>query len=167
MTRYRLTGTVEVTARSTLHDIDAHAPGLTGWLDASLADGAGPEVTGARLELPAGEITGENALLTREIVKRLEPDRYPVISAEITAVEPAEDGRHPVRGELDLHGVCRPVVGSAIMRVKPDGTLRVEGRVLLDIRGFGLRTPGMFGVRVRSQVDVRLRIVATPETPPD
>jgi polyisoprenoid-binding protein YceI len=164
MTRYLLTGTVTVTARSTLHDIDAHAPGLTGRLDAAVS-GSELEVAGAYLELPAGQITGDNALLTREIVKRLEPDRYPLIRADITAVEPAEAGRHPVHGELDLHGVRRPVSGSAIMRARPDGTLRVDGRVLLDIRGFGLRTPGMFGVRVRSQVDVRLRIVATPEAP--
>jgi polyisoprenoid-binding protein YceI len=162
MTRYRLTGAVIVTARSTLHDVDADAPGLTGWLEAEVSE-TGPEVTGARLELPAGEITGKNALLTREIAKRLEPERFPLIHADITAVEPADDGRHPVRGELDLHGVRRPVAGSAIMRARPDGTLRVEGRVLLDIRGFGLRTPRLFGVRVRSQVDVRLRIVATPE----
>lgn len=165
-TRYRLSGTVTVVIRSSLHDIDAHAPGLTGWLDASVPDPAAtPEVTGAHLELPADRITGANALLTREIGRRLEPARYPLISADITAVDPVADGRNPVRGELDLHGARRPVDGSAIFRARPDGTLRIDGRALLDIRGFGLRAPRLFGFRVRSRVDVRLRIVAEPDEP--
>lgn len=165
MTRYRLTGTVEITARSTLHDVHAHAPGLTGWLDAVVRDEI-PEVAAARLELPAGAVSGDNALITREITKRLEPGHHPLVCADVTRVGAAAGGRYPVHGELELHGVRRPVEGSAIMRSRRGGALRIDGRVLLDIRRFGLRAPGMLGMRIRPEVDVRLEILATPASDP-
>jgi polyisoprenoid-binding protein YceI len=170
VTRYRLAGTVTITARSTLHDVHARTSDLAGWLDAVLSAGALDvvlDVSAAYLELPTKSVTGENPLLTREIAKRLEPGRHPLVHAEVTEVAAPAGGRYPVRGELVLHGERQAVSGSATMQpvgTGRPGTLRVDGQVTLDIRRFGLRPPRLLGMRVRPEVEVRLGILATPES---
>lgn len=161
MTRYRLEGSLRVTAHSALHDVQARSSRMAGWLDAVLADGS-LRVACAHLELPAASIDSENPLITREIARRMDPRRHPMVQADIGPVAGPVDAVAEVDGKLTLHGVCRPVHGSAWVRVEPEGALSVEGAVTLDVRRFDIRPPSMLGLRVRPEVDVRLRLHALP-----
>src|SRR5882724_7709455 len=173
MTRYLLVGELcelTATARSTLHPVRAVSP-LSGWVEATVTDGelrADAPVT-ARLELPLAALRVDNALLGREVDRRLEAKRHPLVIAEIDLVTAEVDaatgtgtGRYRVDGQLTLHGVRQPLSGTARLRVGPDGELAVAGRTRLDIREFGLRPPSMLGLRVQPEVEVELRIIATP-----
>lgn len=162
MTRYRLDGWLRVTARSALHDVQARSSGIAGWLDAVLADGS-LKVVSAYLELPAMSITSDNPLLTREISRRMDPRSHPLVQADIAPVTGPVDAVAEVDGKLTLHGVSRPVHGSAWVRVRPDDALSVEGAVTLDVRRFDIRPPSMLGLRVRPEVDIRLRLRAVPD----
>ncbi len=172
MSRYRVDGSVRVTARSRLHDVQARSARLAGWLDAVLEDGT-LQVASAYLELPTISITSDNPLLTREITRRMDPQRHPLVQADIAPVTGPVDAVAEVDGKLTLHGVRRPVHGSAWVRVEPGGadgagdTLAVEGAVTLDVRRFEIRPPSMLGLRVRPEVDVRLRLRAVPAPEPD
>ena len=167
MTSYRLAGSLRVTARSTLHDVQARSRGIVGWLDAELSDGS-LQVRSAYLELPADSITADNPLLTREISRRMDPRRHPLVQADIAPANGPVDAVAEVDGKLTLHGVCRPVHGSAWVRVEPDGAVTVErvlsvdGAVTLDVRRFDIRPPSMLGMRVRPEVEIRLRLRAIP-----
>ena len=175
MTRFLLVGELcelTATARSTLHPVRAVAP-LSGWVEATVTDGEprpGAPVT-ARLELPLSTLRVDNALLGREVDRRLEAKRHPLVIAEVERVTAELDdatgaatGRYRVAGQLTLHGVRQPLTGTARLRVGPGGELAVSGRTRLDIRDFGLRPPSMLGLRVQPEVDVVLRIVAEPVT---
>jgi polyisoprenoid-binding protein YceI len=156
-----LDGSVRVTARSALHDVQARSSGMAGWLDAVLSDGS-LKVASAYLELPASSLTSDNPLLTREISRRMDPRRHPLVQADIAPVTGLVDAVAEVDGKLMLHGVRRPVHGSAWLRVGPDDDLSVEGAVTLDVRRFDIRPPSMLGMRVRPEVEVRLRLRALP-----
>jgi polyisoprenoid-binding protein YceI len=153
------------TARSTLHPVRAEATELTGWIEATLVDGAlhpDAPVT-ARFELPLSALRVDNPLFGREVERRLEVKLHPLVVAEVDRVSGGTDpGRYRANGQLTLHGVRHPVGGSATLRVGDAGELHVTGQVRLDIRDFGLRPPSMLGLRVRPEVDVELRIVAVP-----
>jgi polyisoprenoid-binding protein YceI len=152
------------TARSTLHPVQAVAQQLNGWVEATLVDGRldlDSPVT-ARFELPLSALRVDNPLLGRELDRRLEIRRYPVAIAEVEKVSDAGGGRYEAAGQLTLHGERQPVRGTAELRVGEDGELLVDGEVQLDIRDFGLRPPSMFGLKVRPEVEVTLRIVALP-----
>ncbi|HEX4360286.1 MAG TPA: YceI family protein [Pseudonocardia sp.] len=179
MTRFLLVGELcelTATARSTLHPVRAVSP-LSGWVEATVTDGElrpGAPVT-ARLELPLSTLRVDNALLGREVDRRLEAKRHPLVIAEVDRVTAELDdatgtgtgtgtGHYRVDGQLTLHGVRQPLTGTARLRVGPGGELAVAGRARLDIRDFGLRPPSMLGLRVQPEVDVELRIVAEPVT---
>jgi polyisoprenoid-binding protein YceI len=175
MTRFLLVGELcelTATARSTLHQVRAVSP-LSGWVEATVTDGElrpGAPVT-ARLELRLSTLRVDNALLGREVDRRLEAKRHPLVIAEVDRVTAElEDatgtgtGHYRVDGQLTLHGVRQPLTGTARLRVGPGGELAIAGRARLDIRDFGLRPPSMLGLRVQPEVDVELRIVAEPVT---
>jgi hypothetical protein len=132
---------------------------MTGWLDAALFEGT-LRVSSAYLELAATSLTSDNPLLTREISRRMDPRSHPLVQADIAPVTGPVDAVAEVDGKLTLHGVRRPVHGSAWVRVEPDDGLFVEGAVTLDVRRFDIRPPSMLGLRVRPEVDVRLRLRA-------
>src|SRR5882757_2461204 len=175
MTRFLLVGEsceLTATARSTLHPVRAVSP-LSGWVEATVTGGEllrDAPVT-ARLELPLSALRVDNPLLGREVDRRLEAKRHPLVVAEVERVTAEVDeatgtgsGRYRVEGQLTLHSVRRPLSGTARLRVGPGGELAVAGRTRLDIRDFGLRPPSMLGLRVQPEVDVELRILATPVT---
>jgi polyisoprenoid-binding protein YceI len=162
VTRYRLDGTVLITARSTLHNVRVRSDELTGWLDATVDDEA-LDLETAYLELPVDALTGDSPLTTREVARRLEIRRHPLVHATVEPVTGPLGRRRPVRGELTLHGASRSLDGAATVEQRRGGALRVEGTVRLDMRDFGLRPPSLLALRVRPEVEVRLRLRAVPE----
>lgn len=70
-------------------------------------------------------------------------------------------------GRLRLHGVERPVAGTARIR-RSDGRIRVEAQFALSLEEFAIPPPRYLGVGVRDEVRVSADFVAeVGSTPPE
>jgi polyisoprenoid-binding protein YceI len=167
--RYRIVperSRIWVEATSSLHPIRAETNGLKGYLDAEIADGrirSGTPVTG-RVEMDADRLRTGNGLYDYEIERRLEVRKYPVIRGTVRAVEPLGDGpRYRVSGELEFHGITRPVQGEVTFRAVDDRTLEIEGERSFDLREYNLEPPRLLMLKVHPDVRVRGLVVAEQE----
>lgn len=153
-------------ATSSLHPIRAETTGLKGYLDAEIVDGRiadGAPVTG-RVEIDADRLKTGNGLYDHELERRLEVRKYPVIRGTVRAVQPLGDGtRYRVSGELEFHGVTRPVEGEITLRPVDDHTLEIEGERSFDLREHGLEPPRLFMLKVHPDVRVRGFVVGERE----
>ncbi len=168
MTRFTITpGRSELTAvaNSSVHPIHGEGKPLSGWIEAVVTDGVVDvsQPASAHLELEVTSLRADNALVNREIQRRLDPRRYPTVRADIDELTEVGNGRYGVHGKLSLHGVTQEVSGEAAVAVGPDGVMKVDGELTLDIREYGLEPPKVLGLRVYPEVDVRLTVVATPD----
>ena len=169
MSRYRIVperSRIWVEATSSLHPIRAETSGLQGHLDAEIVDGriaAGAPVTG-RVEIDADRLKTGNGLYDYELERRLEVRKYPVIRGTVRAVEPhGEATRYRVSGELEFHGVTRPVEGDVTLRAVGGDTLEIEGERSFDLREHGLEPPRLLMLKVHPDVRVRGLVVARRE----
>lgn len=168
MTRFQIvpqSSELTAQARSTVHPVNGQARRLSGWIEAEVTDGR-VDVTqpaGDHLELEVDALRAENALVHKEIQRRIGGRRYPVIRADVQQVSALPGGRYGVKGELSLNGVTRPVAGEGAVDIGAAGAMQVDGEPTLDIRDFGLDPPKLLGLRVYPEVAVRLRVLATPD----
>lgn len=72
-------------------------------------------------------------------------------------------GRTPFEGELLLHGVRHTVAGEAVVR-REAGRVRVEASFPLALAAYDIPLPQYLGVGVKDQVQVKVSLVATPES---
>ena len=168
MVRYRIIperSELSAEAKSSVHPIHAQTGELTGWVEAQMVDGAVDtgQPASARIEVATESIHADNALVNREIQKRLDPGRYPTVVAEIREVTGPTGGHYEVKGELTLRQATQPVTGRATLAAGSDGTLEVTGELTLDVRDFQLDPPKLLGLRVYPEVSVTVRVVATTE----
>jgi polyisoprenoid-binding protein YceI len=167
MARYRIVperSQVWIEARSSVHPIHGEATGLEGELDLILdGDSLVTEPTPVmRVQMPVERLRSGNPVNDMALRRVVEADRYPTISGEATAIEPAGDG-YRVTGELTFHGVTR-TVADQITLTPDDGDLVIEGQHEFDIREYGVQPPKILMLRVYPQVTVRTRAVASPES---
>jgi polyisoprenoid-binding protein YceI len=169
VTRYRFDpalSRVWIEARSTLHPIRAQTAGVEGWFDATcLADGrVDPAVAPrAQLSLPVDLLSSGNAFYDREMRRRVESRRFPLITGDLTSIE-SGDGRdrYLIRGDLTFRGITRSYTDEMTLS-SPDGrTLLMTGNRTFDIRDFGLEAPRILGMRVHPEVAVKILVVAEP-----
>ena len=155
---------VWIDARSSLHPIHSETTGLEGWFEADVqGDGRiNPAVTPrAQLELAVDEMTSGNPLYDREMRRRIDARRYPMISGQLTFMKPGEDdGRYVVGGEITFRGVTKPYEDEITLTQLDDATLRLEGQHTFDIRDFGMEPPRILALRVYPDVKVRVEIIA-------
>src|SRR5580658_7296266 len=87
---------VWVSGRSSLHPINTETRGITGWFQAATrADGSldlDEQVSG-ELELAVERLTSGNQLYDRELRRRIDAKRFPIISGRLTGI--VLDGAHP------------------------------------------------------------------------
>ncbi|MGH3344280.1 MAG: YceI family protein [Carbonactinosporaceae bacterium] len=173
MTGYRVDADhsrVWIEARSSLHPIHGEATGLGGELDVAVS---GDRLDLSRpcamlLQLPVASLQSGNPLYDREMRRRVESKRYPLISGEAREVRGAGEaaegaaGRYHVRGDLTFHGVTRTVDGEITFIARGDGALVIEGEQVFDIRDFGVDPPRILTLRVHPEVKVRIRVEARP-----
>jgi polyisoprenoid-binding protein YceI len=156
-----------VDARSSLHPIRVETTGLRGHLDAILVDGAlsaGSSTTGS-VEIEADRMKSGNSLYDYELERRLEARKYPFIRGTVREVKPLGDGqRYRVLGQLEFHGVTRPVEGEVRLRMLDDRTLEIEGERVFDLREYGLDPPRILMLKVYPDVRVRAQVVAEQES---
>ena len=67
-------------------------------------------------------------------------------------------------GTLQLHGAKNKVRGGATIR-REGGVVRMEASFPVKLADFGIPSPQYLGVGVRSEVQVKVALTATPESP--
>jgi polyisoprenoid-binding protein YceI len=166
MTRYAIDpdrSTVWIEARSTLHPIHGEATGLRGHLEIDLTDGRLEVSAPAELhiELPVEELRSGNPLQDRELLRRIDADRYRRITGDARKVQEADgDGRYLVSGDVSFHGATRTVEGEVRVGAPDERTVVVEGEQIFDIRDFNLKPPKVLMFRVEPEVKVRIQVTA-------
>ncbi|HEY0357367.1 MAG TPA: YceI family protein [Mycobacteriales bacterium] len=166
MTRFAIDprrSTVWIEARSSLHPIHGEATGLGGYLEVGLADGRLDLSAPAEMhiELPVEELRSGNALQDRELLRRVDADRYRKITGDARKVQEADgDGRYRVSGDVSFHGATRTIDGDVRVSAPDDRTLVVEGEQMFDIRDFDLKPPKVLMFRVEPEVRVRIQVTA-------
>jgi polyisoprenoid-binding protein YceI len=153
---------VWVDARSSLLPIKTQTRGLRGWVDvALLADGTvdlDVPVQG-RLEISVDRLSSGNQLYDRELRRRIDARRHPLIIGQITGVRAAEnEGRYLVAGDLSFHGETRVFEHEMTIAVDQESTIELRGDRVFDIREFGMKPPSMLMLKVYPEVAVRVEL---------
>ncbi len=147
-------------ARSSLHPIHVETDGFEGYVETNTA--RSPQIRlPIRVELDAALVRSGNALLDRELQRRLEIQKYPRVVGEARELKMLDlaAGRCWVRGDLTLHGVTRSLDTEMTVRSHHE-TIELVGEKLIDMRDFGLTPPKLFIFRVHPELRVRVRLVA-------
>lgn len=72
-------------------------------------DPANWQATRVTITVDPKSIDTEDGLFNRTVAGYFEPDKYPVIQFTSTAITAGEDGRGQLTGDLNFHGVTKPV----------------------------------------------------------
>jgi polyisoprenoid-binding protein YceI len=148
-------------ARSSLHPIHVETDGFEGYVETNTAAGSPQVGLPIRVELDAALVRSGNALLDRELQRRLEVQKYLRVVGEARELKMLDlaAGRCWVRGDLTLHGVTRSLETEMTVRSSEE-TIELVGEKLIDMRDFGLTPPKLFIFRVYPEVRVRVHLVA-------
>jgi hypothetical protein len=156
---------VLIEARSTVGPIRFGAIGLTGHVEAEVADGtivADTQPAG-HLEIAVCELRSGNSLYDAELLRRIDARRFPTVTLELretNALVPGE--RYRLDADVTFHGVTRPLRGTVSMSLA-NGKLVVTGEQAFDIRDFVLASPTVLMLRIYPDVRVHLHVEAELE----
>jgi polyisoprenoid-binding protein YceI len=171
VTRYRIAperSQVWIDAKSTLHPIHSVADGLEGFVDVDLEPDGGLDLSvmpKGTLSFPVDRLSSGNRMEDRELHKRIDARRYPIIEGTLGSVVPdGEAGSYRVGGEITFRGVSRHHEDVMHIRGVDPGTIRLDGATQFDIREFGMEPPRMLLLRVEPEVAIRVDIIAVEET---
>ncbi|MDX6288190.1 MAG: hypothetical protein QOG53_3675 [Frankiales bacterium] len=168
MPRFRISASesvVVVGARTSLHPFAGAGP-VSGHFEAEL-NGGGIDLTrpsGGIVRVDVKDLHSEAVHLDREMLRRLQADRYPLITGVLRAITEVTHGRYLMEGELTLHGRTCSVEGEAAVNVQGDGRLHFDGVMELDIREFGIDPPKLLILKVDPVLEVGLTFVADADT---
>jgi len=159
---------VWVDARSSLHPINTETRGLEGWVEASTRpDGTldlNVPVQG-KLHLSTDRLSSGNQLYDRELKRRIDARRYPLIEGEIVHVTEAGDGAgYMVAGDLSFHGKTRRFEHPMTITVREGSAIELKGDYVFDIREFNMKPPSMLMLKVYPEVAVRVELYGTAES---
>ena len=114
-----------------------------------------------QLELSVERLTSGNQLYDRELRRRIDAKRYPIIRGQVTHV--VANGAHPyylVVGDVSFHGKTRSFEHEMQITCA-DESVELSGDYVFDIREFGMKPPSMLMVRVYPEISVRVEIHGT------
>ena len=157
---------VLVEVRSTVGPISFGALGVTGWVDADLADGGIRSGThpAARVEIAVDGLRSGNGVYDAELLRRISARRFPHASLDLHDCVPSgAENRYRLSGELTFHGVTRQVDGTVTVEVASDRRLVITGEQVFDIRDFEVPSPTVMMLRIYPDVRVRLHVEADLE----
>jgi hypothetical protein len=165
--RYRILpeeSRVWIDAQSSLHPIHTETTGLEGWLDFDIGEATGVNVAvvpRGHIELRVERLRSGNVLEDRELRRRIDARRYPLITGELRQMQAADgDGSYFVGGDLTFRGTTMSYRDVMKVQLVDARTLRLTGRSTFDIRDFGMEPPRILMLRVHPDVGVRVEIVA-------
>jgi hypothetical protein len=153
---------VWVDARSNLHPIRTETRGLQGWVEVVLLPGGELDLSfpvNGELALSVDRLTSGNKLYDRELRRRMDARRFPIITGRITSFLPTEEsGRFLVGGDLSFHGRTRNFEHDMDIVVRDDSRIELKGDYVFDIREFNMQPPSMLMLKVYPQVAVRVEL---------
>ncbi len=152
--------------RSTVGPLSFGAIGVTGSVEAVVADGTIRSVTpsSARLEVDMSDLHSGNSMYDAELSRRIEARRYPKANVVLDECVPGGQGhRYLLKGELTFHRVTRPIQGTISVDVHTDRRLVITGEQVFDIRDFAIPSPTVLMLRIYPDVRVRLHAEAEAE----
>lgn len=144
---------VWIAGTSTVHPIHATATGLEGWFEGDMSAG--------EIRVQVAALRSGNALVDRETRRRIDAKRFPEISGVVNAATLNDTGRFTLQGDLSFRGETRPVGGEVTLASDGDGVV-VEGTQTFDVRDWGLEPPRIAMLKVHPEIEVRIRLVASP-----
>ncbi|MCU1428316.1 MAG: hypothetical protein JWL83_2316 [Actinomycetia bacterium] len=170
MARFRIVperSQVFIGARSSLHPINTRTDGLEGFLELTMGTDGAIDLSvspNGRLSLPVERLSSGNTLEDREMRRRIDARRYPMIHGDLVEIERAgDDGQYRVRGDLMFKGVTKRYEDGMTITPLDDRTLRLEGESTFDVREFGMEPPRILMLKVQPHVNVRVEIFAERE----
>jgi polyisoprenoid-binding protein YceI len=153
-----------IEARSSVHPIHAECKGPEGFVEVAVTGEGDLDLrhpVTARLELAVDRLSSGNPLYDREMQRRVDARRYPAITGELRAMDPAgAPHRYVATGDVTFRGVTESVSDELAVSMPDDATIVLEGAHVFDIRRFGMDPPRIMMLRVHPDVNVRVRIVA-------
>jgi polyisoprenoid-binding protein YceI len=169
--RYRIDPTesrVVIDATSSVHPIHSSTEGLEGWLELDVQGGGrvNPAAeASAHVEFSVDRLRSGNPLEDRELKRRIDARRFPLISGELTTIEETgKDGRYRVHGSVTFKGVTQQSEDEITLSVDATDAIRVQGSSVFDIREFGMEPPRILMLKVHPQVTVTIDVLARKET---
>lgn len=169
MARYRIAPSrsqVWIDARSNIHPIHSRTDGLEGWIDLRFTRAGRFDLRTrptAHLEFAVEHLRSANPLEQRELRRRIDAKHHPLITGEMTGLEPADNGQFRAVGEITFRGVTRAHRELTIELVD-DSTIRVTGSSTFDVRDFGMEPPKILILSVEPLVEVRIEVMAVLES---
>jgi PadR family transcriptional regulator PadR len=157
---------VMINARSSVGPITFGAIGVTGIIEASVAGrrvSPAPFPT-AHLEIDIEQLRSGNRLYDAELLRRIDARRHPTVTLDLRACTAlGSRGRYQLQGEVNFHGVSRPLDGTVSVALPCEHTLVVRGEQVVDIRDFGVVSPTVLMLRIYPDVVVGLQVEAELE----
>jgi polyisoprenoid-binding protein YceI len=158
---------VWVDARSSLHPINTETRGLEGWVEVSPRPDGTLDLTvpvKGKLHLSTDRLSSGNQLYDRELKRRIDARRYPLIEGEIVRVTESGDGSgYLVAGDLSFHGKTRRFEHRMTITVREGSAIELKGDYVFDIREFNMKPPSMLMLKVYPEVAVRVELYGTTE----
>jgi polyisoprenoid-binding protein YceI len=171
MARFRIipdSSRVWIDMRTNLHGAHVETSGLEGILDVELAGGRIDPATppAAGLELAVDRLRSDNPLFERELQRRVDARRHPLIVGELRSMRELDHpGWYAVEGDLTFHGITRRVRGEMRLLVEGDDAIQLDGEQVFDIRDFGIDPPRLLMLKADPEVKVRVSLAARRDPP--
>lgn len=145
-----------------LHQVDAESRSVEGRAVVK-ADGT----LQAMVRAPVASFRSGDANRDVHMEEVVEAGRFPAVTFRGVAHLPPDlklpPGPVPMEGEVELHGVRRPVHLDLAVEAQADGSVRVKGAFAVSLDGFGIERPALLFVKVddacRIEVDLLLKAV--------
>jgi hypothetical protein len=122
----------------------------------------------AGITVPVARLDCDNGTMNDHMRKALKATEHETITYRLDTFEVAAGGEGAgqveLKGRLTIVGEERPVVFPAEIALTPDGTIRLQGQVELDMTEFGVKPPRlMLGtLKVHDKVTVHFDVAFKP-----
>jgi len=165
--RFRVDGKrsqIDIHLRVNLHPSHVTSSGLTGTIECEVDRYGRPRLDrqyAADLSVPVESLKSGIGLQDREMRRRMNVAKWPLITARVTKGEAldAKDRRYRAVATVSMRGRSRQIAADVQLHIDGD-TLIVHGAQVINMTDFGISPPRLLVLRVEPEVDVRARIVA-------
>jgi len=139
-----------------MHAVDGRSTTIEG---KALVDGDG--TVRAMVRVPITAFDSGDANRDANMRETLEANRHPyVVFKGVTSVAtPAAHGKAipaSIRGELDFHGVRKPVEVPVSVEFAADGSAKVRGKLKISLDAFGVERPSLLFVKLDDECVIDL-----------
>jgi hypothetical protein len=156
-----------VDARSNLHPITTQTRGLEGWVELTMLEDGTIDLEHpvlGYLEVSVDRFSSGNQLYDRELKRRIDARRHPVIVGQITGVHrTGSANRYSVAGDLSFHGETRAFEHEMTIEIHRGSSIALKGDRVFDIREFRMKPPSMLMLKVYPEVAVRVELYGATE----